>query len=137
MARLRPLLAVAIGGIAGSLTRWGLLTATGDERFTITVFALNVIGSVVMGVAIGHRERLDNDRFICIGTGFAGGLTTFSTYAVAVASKLENGELFAAATDGVGTVIAATVAGGLGFRVARLSGSRRTARRQRAEKAVR
>ncbi len=134
MARVWPLLAVAIGGTIGTLTRWGLVSLAGSDRHTITIFGLNVFGSLVLGLALGHRERLDDDRFNLIGTGFAGGLTTFSTYAVSVAENLENGELLAATGNGLGTMMAAFLAGGLAFRLARLSGSRRIRRLERARR---
>lgn len=134
MARMWPLLVVAIGGAIGTLARWGLVSLAGPDRHTVAILGLNVVGSLILGLALGHRERLDDDRFNLIGTGFAGGLTTFSTYAVSVAQKLEDGDLLAAAGNGFGTVIAAFVAAGVAFRLARLSGSRRIRRLERARR---
>lgn len=131
-----PLLAVAIGGAMGTLARWGMVSLTGPDRHAVTILGLNVLGSLILGLALGHRERLDDDRFNLIGSGFAGGLTTFSTYAVSVAQNLEDGELLAAAGTGFGTVVAAFLAGGLAYRLARLSGSRRIRRLERARRAA-
>lgn len=137
MARFWPLLTVAIGGTMGALTRWGLLSLFGSDRETLVIFALNVFGSILLGVAIGHRERLNDDQFNLIGTGFAGGLTTFSTYAVSIATSLENGALLDATVNGIGTVLAAVLACGIGFRLARLAGSRHIRRLERARSRAR
>jgi CrcB protein len=124
MARFGSLLAVAVGGATGSLARWGLLVQTGEDASTLTLFGLNVFGSLLLGGLIAHRERLSNEVFALLGTGFAGGLTTFSTFAVAVAQKLEDGELLDAFSNSIATLVTTLVAAGLGYRLVRLSGAR-------------
>lgn len=122
MARFGPLVAVAIGGGMGSLGRWGALSLAGDDRAAVTIFVLNVVGSLLLGWLIGQRERLTEDRFALVGTGLAGGLTTFSTYAVDIADRLENGHLLTATTNGVGTPLLALMAAGVGYRASRAVG---------------
>ncbi len=124
MARFGSLLAVAIGGAAGSLTRWGLLSRTGDDRSTLTLLGINVFGSLLLGLLIGNRERLSDERFTLLGTGFAGGLTTFSTFAVAIAQDLEDGALLSALTNALSTMVTVVIAGGLGYRLSRVTGAR-------------
>ncbi len=124
MARFGSLLAVAIGGAFGSLARWGLLSQGGENAETLILFGINVVGSLLLGGLIGNRERLSDERFALLGTGFAGGLTTFSTFAVAIAQDLEDGALLSALTNGLGTMAAAVVAGGLGYRLSRVTGAR-------------
>ncbi len=119
MGRYGSLLSVAIGGIVGSAVRWAAVSAAGDGRAELVVFGLNVIGSALLGVLIGSRRRLTDEQFHLIGSGFAGGMTTFSDYAVAVAQRLEEGALVAAATNGIGTMLIALVAGGVGYRIGR------------------
>jgi len=124
MTGIRPLLAVALGGAAGSLIRWGLVAVGPDSRSALILFGANAVGSLLLGALIGRRERLDPDLFGALGTGFCGGLTTFSNYAVSVAAGLEDGRLLDALGNGLGTPTAALLAAGLGFRVSRLTAVR-------------
>jgi CrcB protein len=116
MARFAQLLAVALGGSLGSLARWGLLVAAGPEGEEVTLLALNGVGSLLVGVLIGVRLSADDRRYALLGTGFAGGLTTFSTFAVAVADMLDDGALGPAATYVATTVAVAVLAAGIGYR---------------------
>ena len=136
MTPIRPLLAVALGGAAGSLVRWGLVALGPDARSALIVFGANAVGSLLLGALIGRREQLEPDVFAAIGTGFCGGLTTFSSYAVAVAVGLEDGRLLDAFGNGLGTPIVALLAAGLGYRVSRLTGARTTRRRGRSRPPV-
>lgn len=121
LTQLRPLTWVAVGGAGGSLARWGLVSAGPSDRTELILLALNVVGSLFLGVLLGRRERLADELFLGLGSGFAGGLTTFSGYAVAVAANLDDGELAEAATTGLATPVLALLAAGLGFRLARRS----------------
>jgi CrcB protein len=126
---------VAIGGTVGSLVRWGLVGLVPPERAGLTTFGINVAGSLFLGALIGRRERMDAERLLALGTGFAGGLTTFSSYAVAVATDLEDGALADAAANGLGTPVAALLAAGIGYRAMRMAVTARSARRRaRAER---
>ncbi|MEM9562981.1 MAG: CrcB family protein [Actinomycetota bacterium] len=127
----RPLAAVAAGGALGALARWAVVgLGASDASETITM-AVNVAGSLLLGLLYGFRERLDPDLLLGLGTGFAGGFTTFSTYAVAVATHLDDGDVLAAAANGLGTPIAAVLAAGLGYRSSRLFGARPGSGRRR------
>lgn len=121
---LRPLVVVALGGAVGSVLRWALVALGPAEADNLVLFGINVVGSLLLGVLLGRRERLSDSWRLGLGTGFAGGLTTFSGYAVAVAERLDDGALLAATTNGLGTPVAALVAAGFGYRVARVVGAR-------------
>lgn len=125
MARFRSLIAAAVGGTVGSLVRWGAVTSIGDDWADLTVVALNIIGSLFLGLLIGLGDRIAEDRLAFFGTGLAGGLTTFSTFAVTVASRLEDGRLLAASGYGVSTFVGTLIAAGIGYRISRLAGLRR------------
>lgn len=129
MARFGLLLAVAIGGAAGSLARWGAVSAV-DGQTAVVVFGCNVLGSLILGALLGQREGLSERTFGLIGVGFAGGFTTFSTFAVDVASRLDDGLLLSAAGNGFGTPIAAVVAAGVGYRFSRIGGAKLLAGRR-------
>lgn len=79
---MKKLLAVAIGGALGSLLRY-FTVAKGDE---IALFAVNIAGVVVAGV-VAFRLTTSELMRIALIPGFAGGLTTFSTVAVAHAEQ--------------------------------------------------
>ena len=98
-----PVLLVAVGGVAGALSRYGALVAFPDLAAT---FVLNALGAFLLGVLVvrapeGHWSRP------LLGTGVLGGFTTMSAVAVQQVP-------YAAATFAVGIVAAA-----LGQRVAR------------------
>ena len=88
--RLDAVVLVAIGGAAGTLTRYGLaqLETTRPGTWPWGTFLANIIGAFVLGAAlewlarngpdVGWRQRTR----LLIGTGFCGGLTTYSTFAV-------------------------------------------------------
>lgn len=75
-------LAVLAAGAFGALLRYAATAAAGrsGSRIPWAVFAVNVVGSLVAGCAaalpLGAELRL------VVVTGFAGGLTTFSTLSV-------------------------------------------------------
>ncbi|MFE4501140.1 fluoride efflux transporter FluC [Rhodococcus sp. NPDC056743] len=70
--------AVAAGGALGALTRYGL-----GEWFPHiwTTLVINVVGSLILGVLAALLIH-DKVWYIFLGTGFCGGFTTFSSFAV-------------------------------------------------------
>lgn len=118
--RYGALLAVAGGGAIGSLTRWGAQSLVPDGQVDRVTLGLNVAGSLLVGVLVAHRLRISDGWYQLVATGFAGGLTTFSTFAVAVASRLEDGALLDALGYSLSTVVAALLAAGIGYRLGRL-----------------
>ena len=73
----------AIGGTVGALTRWRLDTLV-RSRFATAMpagtLAVNALGCLVLGVLTGFQ--LSPVWMTLLGTGFCGGLTTFSTLSV-------------------------------------------------------
>jgi CrcB protein len=80
-------LLVGLGGMLGALARYGLSAAwpAGVSAFPWATLTINLTGSLVLGVVMSvltHRSgRLGHLR-IFLATGFLGGYTTFSTFAV-------------------------------------------------------
>ena len=81
---LRIALFVFVGGGLGALVRELLMlfVRVGYDGFPLDIFVANVVGSLVLGAAAGlhSRQRLGNLGNALIGTGFCGGLTTFSSF---------------------------------------------------------
>lgn len=87
--RMQPRIlgAIAVGGAAGTLAREALARAiaTAPDGWPWATLAANLTGSFVLGLLAGLLiRRFPSDRYVrpLIGTGFCGGLTTFSTLAV-------------------------------------------------------
>lgn len=76
---MTPLL-VALGAALGAPLRYLVATSLDRERFPLGTLAVNVAGSFVLGLVVeagasGHWLAL-------LGTGFCGGFTTYSAFAV-------------------------------------------------------
>jgi CrcB protein len=113
---LRRAALVAGGGMAGAACRWATSEAIGPDRLDGLPWALlvvNVVGSMVLAAAVvASRRRPDRASFLVdgIGTGFCGGLTTFSAFAVTTAEQLRAGEAIWAAASVLTMVVAGVAA---------------------------
>ena len=97
---------IAMGGVAGAGTRWAALTLGPSTTFPWSVLIVNLAGCAILGVLVGRGVH-HNARLL-IGTGFCGGLTTFSTFTVEAAQLMRADHLGIAAA-----YLAASVVGGL------------------------
>jgi CrcB protein len=91
------LAAVFAGGVVGTLARAGLERAfpADGHGWPWVTFAVNAAGAFVLGAAVPRlRERLPSStvRRYLVGTGFCGGLTTFSTLQLELLHMLDTGE---------------------------------------------
>ncbi|MDE0804003.1 MAG: CrcB family protein [Acidimicrobiales bacterium] len=111
----RSLALVAAGGAAGAAARWAVVTVveTGGSFPWLTLL-VNVAGCLGLGLLVGVREPAR----LWMATGFCGGLTTFSTFAVETAVMLDGGEPRQAAAYVVASVAAGIAAVLTGWRLA-------------------
>ena len=72
-------LLVALGAALGAPLRY-LAGHVLDRRLHWGTLAVNLVGSAILGALMG--ATVDGDRLALLGTGFCGGLTTYSAFAV-------------------------------------------------------
>ena len=113
--------AVAAGGSAGSVARYGLglLWPETAGAFPWTTFAINVTGCLAIGLLVAVLGNEPGWLRALLGTGFLGGYTTFSTYAEQTRQLLASGRPVIAGLYVFGTLAAALVAVSLGLRARR------------------
>jgi CrcB protein len=78
---LAAMLWVAVGAIPGALLRWWLAN----------LLLANTLGCFVVG-ASGLLETPSTRRRLLVGMGFAGSLTSFSSWVFALLSELQRGQ---------------------------------------------
>lgn len=101
-------LGAGIGGAAryGTnqlLSRFAALTA-----FPVSTFAVNIVGSFLMGLIIGYfsaRGNLADSWKLFLTTGIMGGFTTFSAFSLETVLLMESGALVTALFYAVASVI--------------------------------
>ena len=89
MGRSGRVLLIAGGGGVGAFIRYLVDEALQSASFPWSTFTVNIVGCALLAV-VTSPTRTKSQRQI-LGTGFAGGLTTFSTFAVEVASMTNEG----------------------------------------------
>ena len=115
------ILLVLVGGTAGTASREGLSLAIPPVGgIPVAIFAINIVGALFLGAlleALTRRGPDDGRRRslrLLLGTGFAGGFTTYSALAVDSGLLLTGGNPLAGILYALGTVVVgalATVAG--------------------------
>lgn len=93
---------VALGGAIGASTRYAITVffqQSGTIGFPFEVVVVNILGSLYLGLVAGlvHERVWPSRRLWLHGAGFAGALTTFSTFATeAVQLMLQQEYVFVA-----------------------------------------
>lgn len=109
------LLAACVGGVLGSLVRFGIADAFGVSLgFPWAVFAINVVGSALLAAlpavpAVRRTPWLG----VFLGTGVLGGFTTMSTASAQTVVLLDHGRTTTALAYAGGTLLAALAAAAL------------------------
>jgi CrcB protein len=107
----RELAAIFAGGFAGAVARAELATALPSHpgRWPWATFIVNLAGAFLVGyftTRLQERLPLSSYRRPLLGTGFCGGLTTFSTMQVELLQMLDAGALGLAAAYALTSVVA-------------------------------
>ena len=118
-------LAVALAAGVGAVARYALdqavLRRTAGE-LPYGTLAVNVLGSLVLGLVLGlsAHHGLSHGTTLVVGTGFAGGFTTLSTWAWETLALAEGRAWGAAALNVVGSFALGLLAAAGGFGLALL-----------------
>ena len=124
---MSPLIVIAAlaAGAAGALARYGVTraveTRSGRDRLPRAVLVVNVAGSLIAGVVIGATHGAAPELTYVLVGGFAGGLTTFSTWTVETLQLAMAGKIAAAARNVLLNLVAGGLAVWLGFALATLA----------------
>ena len=117
------LFAIALGGAAGTLARFGV--GAYPQRFSGTfpfsTLAINVLGSLLLGFFMRYFLGTAAAPELRVGLtiGFCGGFTTFSTFSYETVRLLEQGSYGRAATYVASSVVLSMLATLAGFAAAR------------------
>lgn len=114
---------IAVGGVVGSLARYGVATALPHHgtAFPWATFAVNVAGCLLIGALLWFvLEVWVTGRYArpFLAVGVLGGFTTFSTYAVETLGLLRDGAAGTAVAYAAGSLVAGLLAVRLGRRAA-------------------
>lgn len=112
---------VAVGGAIGTAGREGVsLLLAGAGAWPMATFAVNLVGALFLGVFLEALVRSGPDvgsrlrARLLVGTGFAGGFTTYSAFATEIAEMSLRGDWLLGAGYGLATLVgggAATILG--------------------------
>lgn len=99
----RELAAVFVGGALGALARAALSSAVVHDpaSWPWPTFIVNIVGAILVGyftTRLLERLPVSSYRRPLLGTGFCGGLTTFSAMQVETLAMIDHGHWVMAAT---------------------------------------
>lgn len=119
-------IALALAGGIGASARMlldGLIKSRVSGPAPWGTIAINVSGSLVLGLLTGlaSAQILPEEWHLIIGTGFLGGYTTFSTASFETIRLIQERKWALSLFNGLGTLVMATAAAGLGLWVGGLA----------------
>ena len=117
-------LLIGAGGFVGSICRYGLQQAVQARwplAWPVGTGAVNGLGCLLAGLLLGLLERhaLGAGWRLLLITGFCGGFTTFSAFALENVQLLRGGQLALAAAYAAGSVALGVAAAAAGYWLAR------------------
>jgi len=121
MNLIKPFLLVGIGGMLGSMARYGLFLLISGRTLNLFpwgTFTVNIVGCFIIGLLVGletrHQLVDESVRWLTI-TGFCGGFTTFSTYSIEGLGLLQQQQYLLYFSYTAGSVVAGLLATYLGY----------------------
>lgn len=119
-------LVLALAGGLGSMCRLlldGIIRSRSRGTMPWGTITINLTGSFALGLAVSLAagQVLPEAWELVIGPGFLGGYTTFSTASFETIRLLQERKRLASILNGLGVVITATAAAGLGMWIGSLA----------------
>mgnify|MGYP003624502656 FL=1 len=95
---MKQIVLVFLGGGFGSVLRFYISKTLNNyySNFYLGTFLVNIIGCLIIGFILGlsfKSNYLTQNQTILLSTGFCGGFTTFSTFALENHSLLKSGAI--------------------------------------------
>lgn len=109
-------LLVLVGGAVGAPLRYltdRVVQSRHDSGFPWGTFVVNTVGSLILGMVLGHSAT--GPWTALLGTGFCGALTTYSTFGYETVLLASRRAWLYATLNALGSVAAGLGAAGLGL----------------------
>src|SRR5215468_10413743 len=121
---IKQILLVALGGSVGSISRFlaSHFTVKLGIAGYFSTFFVNITGCLLIGLFAGYALKqnwLDTNMRILLMTGFCGGFTTFSAFALENVQMFQEGRYITLALYILASIIAGFAAVGLGLYLAK------------------
>lgn len=114
------LLMIALGAGVGAPARYltdRAIQSRHDTAFPWGTLAVNLVASLLFGIATGAGTHLSTNLALLISTGFCGALSTFSTFSYETLRMVQSGAGFHAAANIGVSLIAGIGAAALGWSI--------------------
>ena len=119
----QTLLAIGSGGFIGSILRAylnGVVNRHLPHALPFGTLSVNLIGSFIIGFLFAlfmHTSAFSPTMKSFLTTGFLGGLTTYSTFALETFWLFNQGSLFLALSNALLNVVGTVLAAGSGYKI--------------------
>ncbi len=99
---------VAVGGVIGSLARWLVSLGIVDHGFPWATLLVNYVGSVILTALVLYSKHHKSHKWWwrpAIGTGFCGGFTTYSAFALKIDQYLSDGNIHSVLSYSLASIV--------------------------------
>lgn len=112
---------IGIGAAFGAMLRGWLARFNSVHAWMpLGTLSANVLGGLLMGIALVFMEKMHVHARFFLATGFLGGLTTFSTFSAEVFQLIQTGKLLQAIFWVLLQVLCTLVATAVGFYITKM-----------------
>ena len=99
---------VAVGGVIGSLARWLVSLGIVDHGFPWATLLVNYVGSVILTALVLYSKHHKSHKWWwrpAVGTGFCGGFTTYSAFALKIDQYLSDGNVHSVLSYSLASIV--------------------------------